>query len=148
MLRELLRLRGLLRYHLVPAVLGAVVLVAFTAAAEPGFQPFSRELPVPVLLEGRRAASGIVAYELNAQEGRSNFFDDVATETLGYNGAYLGPTLRVCRGDRVEITVNNGLDETTTVHWHGLHVPAEMDGGPHQQIPPGTAEHSTRWSFV
>jgi FtsP/CotA-like multicopper oxidase with cupredoxin domain len=53
------------------------------------------------------------------------------------NGAYLGPTLRAARGDEVEISVHNGVDETTTMHWHGMHLPARMDGGPHQPIDPG-----------
>ena len=34
-------------------------------------------------------------------------------------------------------TSTNSLDEPTTVHWHGMHLPAEMDGGPHQMVEPG-----------
>ncbi len=59
------------------------------------------------------------------------------TAALGYNGPILGPTIRVRRGDSVRIAVRNGLAEDTTIHWHGLHVPAEMDGGPHQVIRAG-----------
>ena len=58
--------------------------------------------------------------------------------TLGYSGSYLGPTLRVHRGDEVEMAVTNALGEDTTVHWHGLLVPGELDGGPHQTIRPGS----------
>ncbi|MFM8455737.1 MAG: multicopper oxidase domain-containing protein, partial [Ignavibacteria bacterium] len=36
------------------------------------------------------------------------------------------------------MTVINNLNDSTTLHWHGLHLPAVMDGGPHQVIPPGT----------
>lgn len=53
------------------------------------------------------------------------------------NGPYLGPTLRASRGDRGAVAVSNQLPETTTLHWHGMHLPAEMDGGPHQEIGPG-----------
>ena len=35
------------------------------------------------------------------------------------------------------VNVHNELPEPTTVHWHGMHLPAAMDGGPHQPIPPG-----------
>ena len=35
------------------------------------------------------------------------------------------------------MNVHNDLDETTTVHWHGMHLPARYDGGPHQPITPG-----------
>ena len=59
------------------------------------------------------------------------------TATWGVNGPILGPTLRVRRGDRVAVDVSNHLPETTTLHWHGMHLPAVMDGGPHQPIHPG-----------
>jgi bilirubin oxidase len=36
------------------------------------------------------------------------------------------------------MNVNNHLNDSTTLHWHGMHLPAVMDGGPHQIIPPGT----------
>nr|WP_241981983.1 multicopper oxidase domain-containing protein [Cryobacterium ruanii] len=41
------------------------------------------------------------------------------------------------RGEDVRINVGNELDEASTVHWHGLSLPAEMDGGPHQMVEPG-----------
>jgi bilirubin oxidase len=56
--------------------------------------------------------------------------------------------------ETVLINVTNNLTETTTTHWHGLHLPAKMDGGPHQPIDPGTTwsptfevlnEASTAW---
>lgn len=52
------------------------------------------------------------------------------------NGSYLGPTLRAQRGERVVVNVHNGLAEPTTMHWHGMHVPARYDGGPHTPIAP------------
>ncbi len=76
-------------------------------------------------------------YELSAQPGSREFLRGAPTRTLGYNGGYLGPTIRLRRGESVEIAVENNLSETTTVHWHGAHVPAEADGGPHQRIAPG-----------
>jgi len=48
----------------------------------------------------------------------------------GYNGTITGPTIEAVEGDRVRILVENRLSEPTTVHWHGLHVPIEMDGVP------------------
>ena len=57
--------------------------------------------------------------------------------TWGFNGSYLGPTLVAHRGERVRVDIHNELAEPTTVHWHGMHLPAEMDGGPHQMIEPG-----------
>ena len=48
----------------------------------------------------------------------------------GYNGSAPGPTIEVNEGDRVRILFENRLPEPTTVHWHGLEVPIEMDGVP------------------
>ena len=45
-----------------------------------------------------------------------------------YNGVSPGPTLRMQRGDRVIVDLENALDDPTTIHWHGLHVPFDMDG--------------------
>lgn len=74
---------------------------------------------------------------LEARPGTVELVAGRPTASLGYNGPILGPTIRVRRGDSVRIAVRNGLSEDTTVHWHGLHVPAAMDGGPHQAIRAG-----------
>lgn len=60
------------------------------------------------------------------------------TITGGINGKFWGPTLFIKKGDVVHMNVKNGLNDSTTIHWHGMHLPAVMDGGPHQVIPPGT----------
>lgn len=59
------------------------------------------------------------------------------TITAGVNGKFWGPTLFMEKGDTVHMNVLNNLNETSTIHWHGLHLPAVMDGGPHQEIAPG-----------
>lgn len=50
---------------------------------------------------------------------------------------FWGPTLFVQKGDTVHMNVTNKLNDSTTLHWHGMHLPAVMDGGPHQIMPPG-----------
>jgi len=62
------------------------------------------------------------------------------TTTGGINGKFWGPTLIFNQGDSVQMIVHNYLNESTTLHWHGMHLPAEMDGGPHQIIP-----HDATW---
>ena len=52
-------------------------------------------------------------------------------------GSYLGPTLRFETGQKIRIKLYNGLDQATITHWHGLHVPAEMDGSPMYAINQG-----------
>ena len=53
-----------------------------------------------------------------------------ATSLLGFNGSMPGPELRVRRGERVNIEVENGLEEGTAVHWHGIRLENQMDGVP------------------
>ena len=76
------------------------------------------------------------SFELTLQNGTFSFFDDQSTTTMGINGNILGPTLIMNKGDFVDLKVNNQLGETTTIHWHGLHVSAANDGGPHTTITP------------
>lgn len=63
------------------------------------------------------------------------FLSGIKTFTNAFNlYSYLGPTLILNKGDSVTMNVTNNLGDTTTVHWHGLHVPAMDDGGPHTVI--------------
>lgn len=61
------------------------------------------------------------------------------------NETFWGPTLFINKGEEVHLNVTNNLNESTTVHWHGMHLPAIMDGGPHQIIPAG-ALWETFWT--
>ena len=98
---------------------------------------FTRPLVIPPLLTGTKAADGTRVYDLTAQAGTTDFGMGGPADTIGLNGSYLGPTLRMAQGETVRVDVHNTLPEMTTLHWHGLHVPARMDGGPHQMIEPG-----------
>lgn len=93
-------------------------------------------LRIPDLLEGE-LLEGTRTFSLRTQDGLTRFFAEIETPTLGINGSYLGPTLRLRCGEAIAIDVFNAMTEETTLHWHGLHVPARMDGGPHQIIAPG-----------
>lgn len=55
---------------------------------------------------------------------------DFKKEGIGYNGASPGPVLRFKEGEDVTINVTNNLDDTTSVHWHGLILPYQQDGVP------------------
>ena len=110
------------------------------------------ELKIPTMLEQDDGED--VVYTVRAQKGKTEIFDGTETETYGYNGSFLGPMLRFEKGDKVKIRTINELDEATTFHWHGLEVPADADGGPHDALEPGeekviefevTQEASTLW---
>src|SRR5690606_19139395 len=96
---------------------------------------FDTELAIPPLAEST-VEDGRRVFELTAQEG-STQIDGERVSTWGFNGDYLGPTLRAERGEEVEVRFTNSLPEATTVHWHGMHLPPKMDGGPHQMVPAG-----------
>ncbi len=63
--------------------------------------------------------------------------DGNETQTMGANGGNLAPTLIFQKGEYVNINVTNNLDEETTIHWHGMHITPQNDGGPHSVIMPG-----------
>ncbi len=73
---------------------------------------------------------------LDIQQGAVNFLPGNSTPTFGYNGNFLGPTILLNKNDSVSFNITNSLLDITTVHWHGLHVAPENDGGPHQEIMP------------
>ena len=56
-------------------------------------------------------------------------------EGIGYNGKSPGPVLRFQEGEDVTINVTNNLDESTSIHWHGLILPFQMDGVPKISFP-------------
>ena len=74
---------------------------------------------------------------LNLQYGQFEFYPGFSTNTIGYNQDILGPTLILEKGNDVTLNVTNSLSEATTLHWHGLHVSSENDGGPHTVIEAG-----------
>jgi blue copper oxidase len=97
---------------------------------------FENELDIPPLAKSSTDEAGRKVFELKLQQGTAEFLPGKPTQTWGVNGPHLGPTLRAERGDTVQMWVTNGLPETTTLHWHGMHLPAAADGGPHQMIEP------------
>ena len=108
---------------------------------------FGNPLRIPPLMKPEPGADGVKEFPLTLQPGgRTEFLPGKAADTWGVNGAYLGPTLRVSRGDKVRMRVTNRLNETSTLHWHGIRLPAKADGGPHQMVEPG-ATWTPEWTF-
>jgi blue copper oxidase len=98
-----------------------------TSVASDGFNV----LWIPPLLEG-------TTFDLTLAPSTATLLDGKDASTIAYNGASMwGPTLLMKKGDTVTVNVTNGLDEDTTAHWHGVHLPPDMDGGPHQVIAVG-----------
>ena len=103
-----------------------------------------------VFLAGRRGSappgSGSTAYRLEAAPmdleigGRS-------VSTWGYGSGLPGPEIRLKEGETLRAAVRNRLPEGTTIHWHGLPVPNEMDGVPDVTQPPIESGESFTYEF-
>lgn len=107
-------------------------------------QALTRPLPIPPLADSTVGPDGTRTFTLRAMAGETEMLPGVHTATWGFNGSILGPTLRARRGESVAVHVENALTEPTTVHWHGMHVPARADGGPHQTVP-ADGQWQPRW---
>ncbi|MDV5149495.1 multicopper oxidase domain-containing protein [Streptomyces sp. SBC-4] len=115
------------------------------AQGNEGTLSFRNPLRIPPVLDPEPGPDGVKRFALRLQEGRTELLPGKPARTWGINGDHLGPTLRARRGDRVAMTVTNALGEASTLHWHGMRLPAAMDGGPHQMVEPG-ATWSPEWT--
>ena len=87
-----------------------------------------------------RIENGVKVFDIKAEIIRWNILPDVAVEAYAYNHEVPGPRLQVTEGDHVRINFHNALPESTTIHWHGLILPNEMDGPAkvtQDPVPPG-----------
>ncbi len=87
-----------------------------------------------------RMKNGWKEFHLTAEPVEREIAPGMTARLWGYNGQSPGPTIECVEGDKVRIFVTNRLPEHTTIHWHGIFLPAGMDGvgGLNQpQIPPG-----------
>ena len=123
-------------------------MVAISGVLGSSLSGFARSAPlhinplkIPALDNGNRE-NGVTIYNLTVQNGTSEFVNQIRTFTRGINDSYLGPTLRLKDGENIKINVKNTIGETTSLHWHGLHLPASQDGGPHQPIENGATRTS------
>src|SRR5919198_4347008 len=69
-----------------------------------------------------------VSVELDARETDWAFAPDRTLHGFGYNGRVPGPLIEAKAGATVHARLTNNLPQPTTIHWHGLRVPADMDG--------------------
>lgn len=87
-----------------------------------------------------RMVDGVKVFVLETSAILWNILPDIQVKAYAFNRQVPGPRIRVTEGDRVRIHVRNRMPEPTTVHWHGLILPNEMDGPAHitqEPIAPG-----------
>ncbi len=96
--------------------------------------PFETPLPIPQLID---AAANGNAVSLTMAKGMHAYRPGQPVAAYGYSAPVLGPVIRVARGQSTAFAIENKMNQATTVHWHGLVIPSEVDGGPHNTIAPG-----------
>lgn len=91
---------------------------------------------------------GVKEYELTASVISWPILPGQRMDAYAINGQVPAPTLRVTQGDRLRIKVTNELPESTTLHWHGLILPNEMDGPAHVTQDPIEPGESFTYEFT
>ena len=107
-----------------------ILIIALLTCSLPLLVSAQTLIPIPDTLSGANI-------NLTIADSTQQFFGGYNTNTIGYNGSYLGPTIILNKGQNVTMHVNNMLMDTTTTHWHGLHVAPMNDGSPHNPIMTG-----------
>jgi suppressor of ftsI len=119
-----------------PTSLGTAALAARNDS--PGISTATADtLKSPPILRNHSTAPRTVEVTLTAAPGRLALMPGKVTDVYAFNGSVPGPTLVVREGDRVIVHYSNNLPESSGIHWHGLHLPANMDGSPLFPVPPG-----------
>ncbi|MEX1257963.1 MAG: multicopper oxidase domain-containing protein [Gemmatimonadota bacterium] len=141
--RDVLKLLGL---SAVAPMAGRFGLVGCSEVG-PGVQSLQDGVPrtVQQLAPGLELALSAVPEEVSLLPGEATsvwrFRGEVVRGRLdalrAAGESYLGPTLRLRRGERVRIRFANGLPEPSVIHWHGLDVPESADGHPRFAFPTG-----------
>ncbi len=91
----------------------------------------------PPVLENVSTSPRTVEVTITASPTRMSLIPNTTSAAYAYNGRIPGPLLEVHEGDRVIVHFHNNLPEPTTIHWHGLHIPATSDGSPYYPVAPG-----------
>lgn len=102
-------------------------------------------MPIPADLN---PDPNVLEIELEARVADVEIVPGTKTPAWTYNGTVPGPMLRAKLGDRVIIHFKNSLPEATTIHWHGLRVPNDMDGAPGVTQPPIESGGEFRYEFA
>ncbi|MCR2065968.1 multicopper oxidase family protein [Campylobacter helveticus] len=98
--------------------------------------PANQALKPLNLLKNESKKKGYFKARIKITEEEIELIKGKKTKFYTYNASIPAPKIEVFEGDEVEIIVENHLKEPTTIHWHGLPVPPNQDGNPHDAILP------------
>jgi FtsP/CotA-like multicopper oxidase with cupredoxin domain/plastocyanin len=109
-------------------LLRSVALLALITFLAVGGLVFAGILPSPLRNVALADEPMLREFTLTAQEIDWEIMPGTTVRAWAYNGQLPGPEIRVREGDLVRITLHNELPVGTTIHWHGVNLPPEMDG--------------------
>ena len=142
--------------------LGSTLLLAaacLLAACDPGSnsQPAALDVSQPEgwddelalrIAQDLNPDPNVLEIALEAKLADLEFLPGTKTTAWTYNGSVPGPLIRARVGDRVIVHFKNRLPEATTIHWHGLRVPNDMDGAPGMTQDPVESGGDFRYEFT
>ena len=100
--------------------------------------PTGQPLPELAKLANTSKQHGMFEAVLEAGPTEVEFVKGIKTEMLAYNGAVPGSMIEVMEGDKFKVTFHNKIvDQDSTIHWHGIAVPPDQDGGPAEPVKSG-----------
>ncbi|RUW60681.1 DUF4396 domain-containing protein [Mesorhizobium sp. M7A.F.Ca.US.008.03.1.1] len=83
-----------------------------------------------------RIQNGVKVFDLRPSVIGWHILPNVTVDGYAYNGEIPGPRIHIRQGDRIRVNVTNALPEETTIHWHGMILPNQMDGPAEITQPP------------
>jgi FtsP/CotA-like multicopper oxidase with cupredoxin domain len=107
-------------------------------------------LPLVESLRGPQPSAATAApdFTLRIQQVTVELAPKHVVKTTGYNGMSPGPILKAREGQTICIDVFNETDTEEVVHWHGLHIPSNVDGATEEGTPPIPPHGSARYAFA
>jgi FtsP/CotA-like multicopper oxidase with cupredoxin domain len=123
--------------------MGATVLIAWPFATPlKGFSEVNNQKPNPDFRPDLDIELTAKEHEISLFQGNNtrvwmfegNLLSGDTTSLQELGDSYLGPIIRVRKGQKIRIRFQNQLPEESIVHWHGMHVPEEDDGHPKDVI--------------
>jgi FtsP/CotA-like multicopper oxidase with cupredoxin domain len=129
---------GLLAIYTVPSWLKAAetmhgMTLMPPRKASPNFKP---DIELELYCQNAEAQI-LVGRKTQVQQYTAKLLQGPEHSVTEIPGSYLGPVIRLQKGQKVRIHLFNQLNEETITHWHGLHVAAEVDGHPMYAFGPG-----------
>lgn len=101
---------------------------------DPNIFPQGEMLKALPLLQNESKKRNFFRAKIDIEESEIELIKGKKTKFYTYNSSIPAPKIEVFEEDVVEIIVKNKLKEPTTIHWHGVLVPPEQDGNPHDPI--------------